>query len=193
MRALMCREFGPPEKLSVEEVPDPVPGEGEIVVDVKAAAIGFPDVLTIQDLYQFKEQVPYVPGGEVAGVVSAVGPGAEGVAVGDRVCAGMRNGGFAEKAKTQAASARPLPGGLEFEQATGLLYAYGTGFLGIRERGQLQKGETLLVLGAAGSVGMAAIEIGKHLGARVIAAASSPEKLELCRACGADDVIDYAK
>jgi NADPH2:quinone reductase len=189
----MCREFGPPEKLSVEEVPDPEPGEGEIVVEVKAAAIGFPDVLTIQDLYQFKEQVPYVPGGEVAGVVSAVGPGVEGVAVGDRVCAGLRNGGFAEKAKAPAAASRPLPEGLAFEQATGLLYAYGTGLLGIRERGKLQAGETLLVLGAAGSVGIAAIEIGKLIGARVIAAASSPEKLELCRACGADELIDYSK
>jgi NADPH2:quinone reductase len=189
----MCREFGPPEKLTLEEVPDPVAGEGEILLETRAAALSFPDVLIIQDQYQFKQTPPFTPGSEVAGVVKALGPGVEGSAVGDRVCGGTANGGFAELAILKVGQARSLPEGLGFGEATGLLYAYGTGFYGLRERGQLAAGETALILGAGGTLGIAAIEIAKHLGARVIAAASTPEKLELCTACGADEVIDYSR
>jgi NADPH2:quinone reductase len=189
----MCREFGPPEKLTLEDVPDPVPGEGEVLIETRAAALSFPDVLIIQDQYQFKQTPPFTPGSEVAGVVKALGPGVEGIALGDRVCGGSANGGFAELGLLKAEQARSLPEGLGFGEATGLLYAYGTGFYGLRERGELQAGETALILGAGGTLGIAAIEIAKHLGARVIAAASTPEKLELCRACGADEVIDYSK
>jgi NADPH2:quinone reductase len=189
----MCREFGPPEKLTLEEVPDPVAGEGEILLETRAAALSFPDVLIIQDQYQFKQTPPFTPGSEVAGVVKALGPGVEGFAVGDRGCGGTANGGFAELAILKVGQARSLPEGLGFGEATGLLYAYGTGFYGLRERGQLAAGETALILGAGGTLGIAAIEIAKHLGARVIAAASTPEKLELCTACGADEVIDYSR
>ena len=191
MRAVICREFGPPEKLLIEELPEPVPGPGELLVDVKAAAVSFPDALMVQNQYQYKPSLPFVVGGEVAGVVAAVGEGVEGFAVGDPVCGGGPTGGFAERATLNEKFARSLPAGLEFAQAPGLLYAYGTGLYGLRERGNLQRGETVLILGAAGNLGVAAIEVAKHLGARVIAAASTPEKLDLCRASGADLVIDY--
>ena len=192
MRAVMCREFGLPDKLTIEEVPDPEPGEGQLLIETKAAGLGFPDVLVIQDQYQFKQTPPFTPGGDVAGVVKALGPGVEGFAVGDRVAGGAPNGGFAELAVLGSGAVRKIPDALGFGEATGLLYAYGTGLYGLRDRGQLQAGETALILGAAGTLGVAAIEVAKSLGARVIAAASSPEKLELCRAVGADEVIDYA-
>ncbi len=193
MRAVVCREFGPPEKLVVEEVEDPKPGAGQLVVDVRAAAITFPDVLIIEDKYQYKAKPPFVPGGEVAGVVSAVGAGVERFAVGDDVVAASGpTGGFAERALADASDVRLLPKGLGYAEATGLGYAYGTGYYGLKYRGDLKPGETLLVLGAAGSVGLAAIELGKLLGARVIAAASTPEKLALCREAGADVAINYA-
>jgi NADPH2:quinone reductase len=193
LRAVMCREFGLPDKLSVEEVPDPEPEKGEVLIETRAAALSFPDVLIIQDAYQFKQSTPFTPGSEVAGVVKAVGPGVEGYAVGDRVCGGTASGGFAELAVLKTAQARSLPSGLGFGEATGLLYAYGTGIYGLRERGNLQAGETVLILGAGGTLGIAAIELAKNMGARVIAAASTAEKLALCRECGADEVIDYSK
>ena len=196
MRAVVCREFGPPEKLVIEELDDPQAGPGEIVIDTKAVAVSFPDALIIEDRYQYKAEPPFVPGGEVAGVVSQVGEGVEGFAVGDAVLGADRGagvtGGFAEKVLASAASARRLPQGLAFEQAAGLNYSYGTGWYALKYRGALQAGETLLVLGAAGNVGLAAVELGKRLGARVIAAASTPEKRALCIERGADDVIDYA-
>ena len=193
MKAVVCKEFGPPEKLSVEEMPDPEAGPGQVVIDVKAAAVTFPDTLMIEDKYQFKAAPPFVPGGEVAGMISAVGEGVENFTEGDRVVgsAGIV-GGFAEKAVVPAVSTRKIPDGADFAEATGLLYAYGTGYYGLHYRGQLQPGETLLVLGAGGSVGLAAVELGKMMGARVIAAASSDEKLELCRERGADASINYA-
>jgi NADPH2:quinone reductase len=192
VRAVVCKQFGPPEDLVIEEMDDPAAGEGQIVVDVKAAAVTFPDSLVIEDKYQFKAQPPFVPGGEVGGVVSEVGPGVEGFAVGDRVtCSAGIVGGFAEKLAVAAFSARKIPNGTDFGEATGLLYAYGTAYYGLKHRGELKEGETLLVLGAAGGVGMAAIEIGKLMGARVIAAASSDEKLAVCRQQGADEVINY--
>jgi len=194
MRAVVCKQFGPPESLVVEELDEPTAGEGQVVIDVRAAAVTFPDTLIIEDKYQFKATPPFVPGGEVAGVVREVGPGVEGLAPGDRVIGGTgATGGFAERVCTSAAGVRPLPAGVGFAEATGILYAYGTGYYGLVHRGGLRKGETLLVLGAAGNVGLAAVELGKILGARVIAAASSREKLDLCREHGAADVIDYER
>ncbi|MCH2186965.1 NADPH:quinone oxidoreductase family protein [Myxococcota bacterium] len=193
MKAVVCKEFGPPEKLLVEDMPDPEAGPGQVVIDVKAAAVTFPDTLMIEDKYQFKAAPPFIPGGEVAGIISAVGEGVEGFAEGDRVVgsAGIV-GGFAEKAAVPALSTRKIPDGADFAEATGLLYAYGTGYYGLHHRGQLQPGETLLVLGAGGNVGLAAVELGKMMGARVIAAASSDEKLALCRERGADASINYS-
>ncbi|MEE2777645.1 MAG: NADPH:quinone oxidoreductase family protein [Acidobacteriota bacterium] len=191
MKAVVCKEFGPPEKLVIENVEDPVAGEGEVLVDIKAAAITFPDTLIIENRYQFKATPPFVLGNEAAGVVSAVGAGVEGFAVGDEVIGGRSSGGFAEQMAIPAGSLRPLTEGLDFAEATGFGYAYGTSYYALKYRGSLKPGESLLVLGAAGSVGLSAIEIGKLMGARVIAAASSAEKLEFCRQRGADEVIDY--
>ncbi|MBW2293897.1 MAG: NADPH:quinone oxidoreductase family protein [Deltaproteobacteria bacterium] len=186
MKAVVCKQFGPPEDLVVEEVDDPVPGEGQLLIDVHAAAVTFPDTLIIEDKYQFKATPPFIPGGEVAGVVSAVGPGVTDFAVGDRVAgSGGVTGGFAERV------ARKLPDEAGFAESTGLLYAYGTGYYGLKYRGDLKAGETLLVLGAAGSVGMAAVELGKLMGATVIAAASREDKLTLCKERGADATINY--
>ncbi len=191
MRAVVCKSFGPPENLVLETVEDPSPAEGEVIVDVRAAAITFPDTLIIEDRYQFKATPPFTLGGEVAGVVGAVGEGVTDFAVGDDVVGGRGTGGFAERLAVPAASLRPLPEGLEYAEATGFGYAYGTGYYGLKYRGDLQPGETLLVLGAAGAVGLAAVELGKLLGAKVIAAASTAEKLALCRERGADQTIDY--
>jgi NADPH2:quinone reductase len=193
MRAVVCKEFGPPENLVVEEVADLTPGEGQLLIDVEAAAVTFPDTLMLEDKYQFKTGLPYVPGTEGAGTVAALGPGVEGWSVGDRVVGGLgTTGGYAEQMIIPARGARRLPDGVAFEAVTGLNYAYGTTLYGLRYRAALQPGETLLVTGAAGAVGLSAVEIGKLMGARVIAAASSDEKLELCRRRGADETIDYA-
>lgn len=191
MRAVVCKAFGPPENLVVETVEDPRPGEGEVVVDVRAVAVTFPDTLIIQDLYQFKALPPFIPGTEAAGVVSAVGAGVDDVSVGDDVVGWGFTGGFAERVAFPVAEVRPMPRGLNYAEATGFGYAYGTSYYGLKFRGDLQPGETLLVLGAAGSLGLATIELGKLLGARVIAAASTPEKLALCRERGADETINY--
>ena len=189
----MCNEFGPPENLVLEERADPQPAGGELLVDVAAAAVTFPDTLMLEDKYQYKATPPFVPGMEVAGVVVALGAGVDGWAVGDRVVGGLGStGGFAELAVVPAATARRLPESVGFDVVAGLNYAYGTSLYGLKHRGQLQPGETLLVLGAAGAVGLSAVELGRQLGARVIAAASSAEKLELCRQHGADETIDYA-
>jgi NADPH2:quinone reductase len=192
VRAVVCKEFGPPERLVVEEVDDPRPAAGELLVEVAASAVTFPDTLMLEDKYQFKATPPYIPGGEVTGVVAAVGEGVEGWGVGDRVAGGLGTvGGYAELATVPARSARRLPDSVDFAVAAGLNYAYGTGLYGLKHRGQLRAGETLLVLGAGGAVGLAAVELGRLLGARVIAAASSEAKLELCRQRGADETIDY--
>ncbi|MGI9614012.1 MAG: NADPH:quinone oxidoreductase family protein, partial [Acidimicrobiales bacterium] len=193
MRAVVCNEFGPPENLVVEEMPDPTPGPKEVLVEVKAAAVTFPDTLMLEDKYQFKAPPPYVPGGEVAGVVAAVGDDVEGFAIGDRVVGGLgTTGGMAELAVVPAAGARVLPNNVGFAESTGLNYAYGTTLYGLKYRGDLQAGESLLILGAGGNVGLTAVELGKLMGARVIAAASSEEKLDLCRERGADETINYA-
>jgi len=194
VRAIVCKEFGPPEKLVLEELDDPRPGPGELVIEVRASTVTFPDTLMIEDKYQFKAKLPFVPGGEVAGVVSELGEGVSGFVIGDRVVGStMLVGGFAEKVLVKESATKKLSKNLGFAESTGILYAYGTGYYGLKYRGDLQPGETLLVLGAAGNVGLAAVELGKTMGARVIAAASSAEKLSVCRDRGADETIDYSK
>tara|TARA_Y100001936_G_scaffold24628_3_gene22559 strand:- start:482 stop:1408 length:927 start_codon:yes stop_codon:yes gene_type:complete len=178
----------------VADVSDPSPGPGEVLIEVKAAPVTFPDTLMLEDKYQFKADLPYVPGAEVAGVVTSLGEGVDDVEVGTRVVCGLGSvGGYAELAVAKASSVRRLPDGVGFAESTGLLYAHGTTYYGLKERGHLQEGETLLVLGAGGHVGLSAVEIGKLMGARVIAAASTEEKLDLCRERGADETINYAE
>jgi NADPH2:quinone reductase len=192
VRAVLCKAFGPPESLVVEEVEDPTASPGQIVVDVAACAVNFPDLLMIQNLYQFKPALPFSPGGEVAGTVSQLGEGISGIRVGDRVLGSTGWGGLAEKVVLDASSAIPVPDGIDLTHACGLLYAYGTAYHALADRAGLRSGETLLVLGAAGGVGLAAVELGAVMGATVIAAASSKEKLELCQDYGAAMTIDYA-
>jgi NADPH:quinone reductase len=191
MRAVRCHELIGPSALRVDEVPDPSAGPGEVVIDVRAAGVNFPDVLVTYGRYQFKADPPFVPGGEVAGIVSGVGDGVTGLARGDRVAATMLSGAFAERVAVPVAMVSKLPEAVTFETGAALLLTYATTMHALVDRGRLRSGETLLVLGAAGGVGTAAIEVGKCLGARVIAAASSPEKLVHCREHGADAVIDY--
>ncbi|MFP5224821.1 MAG: NADPH:quinone oxidoreductase family protein [Actinomycetota bacterium] len=191
MRAVMCTELGAP--LTVGEVPDPQPQAGQVRVAVKAAGVNFPDTLIVQGKYQFKPDLPFSPGGEVAGVVDAIGPDVQGVKVGDRVIAFTVYGGFAEAVCVDARALVPMPDDLDFVTAGGLVLAYGTTIHALSDRARLKEGETLLVLGAAGGVGLSAVEIGKAMGARVIAAASSPEKLATCTEHGADETIDYSK
>jgi len=192
MKALLCKAWGGPETLVLEDVASPQPGPGEVVIDVKAAGVNFPDVLIIQNKYQVKPPLPFAPGAEFAGVIKEVGPGVSGFAAGDRVIAMTTWGAFAEECVARADQLVRMPAGLDFATAGAFTLTYGTSWHALKDRGQLRAGETLLVLGAAGGVGLAAIEIGKALGARVIAAASSPEKLAVCRAHGADETIDYA-
>jgi NADPH2:quinone reductase len=193
MKALLCKRHGLPETLVVEETPDPIPGPGEVVVDMKAAGVNFPDVLIIQNKYQFKPELPFSPGAEVAGVVSAVGPEVMSLKPGDRVMGSCGHGAFAEKVLVKENKTLRIPDGIDFDVAAAFTLTYGTSWHALVDRAALAAGETLLVLGAAGGVGLAAIEIGKALGARVIAAASSPEKLAVCREHGADALIDYSR
>jgi len=192
MRAILCKAFGPPESLVIEEIASPVPGPGEVVISVKAASVNFPDVLIIENKYQVKPPLPFSPGSELAGLVKAVGQGVTGVATGDRVMAITGYGAFAEEVKTEARRVLPIPAGMDFADAAAFGLTYATSEHALLDRGALRSGETLLVLGAAGGVGLAAIEIGKILGARVIACASTDDKLAVCRAHGADDTINYA-
>jgi len=192
VKAVLCKQYGPPETLVVEELPSPRAGPGEAVVSVKAASVNFPDVLIIQNKYQFKPPLPFSPGSELAGVVKEVGAGVSSVRPGDKVMAFTTYGAFAEEVKTDAARLLPIPDGMDFKTAAAFVLTYGTSDHALRDRGSLRAGETLLVLGAAGGVGLAAIEIGKALGARVIACASSDEKLAVCREHGADATINYA-
>jgi NADPH2:quinone reductase len=193
MKTVLCKEFGPPESLVVEDVPSPVPGPGQVVLAVRACGVNFPDVLLIQNKYQFKPPLPFAPGGEVAGIVKAVGEGVRSVRVGERVIGSTGWGGFAEEVALDAARVIPIPDAMDFVTASAFLLTYGTSHHALRDRAALQPGETLLVLGAAGGVGLAAVELGKVMGARVIAAASTPEKLAVCREHGADEVIDYVR
>ncbi len=193
MKALLCREYGPIEKLRVEDVPSPQPGPGEVVVEVKASSLNFPDALMVQGQYQVKPPLPFSPGMELAGVVKEVGAGVRGVAPGDRVVAFPGRGGFAQECLVGADRVSPLPPGMDFDTASAFVLTYCTTLHALKDCGHLQPGETLVVLGAAGGVGTSAIEVGKVMGAKVIAAASSEEKLALCRKLGADEAIDYEK
>ena len=193
MRALVCKEYGPPDSLVIEEHDDPVPGSGEILVDVAAAGINFPDVLSIAGKYQVKTPTPFIPGNEAAGVVSALGPDTGRFKVGDKVIITTRGATFAEKCVAEELTTMPLPDGLDFEQGAGFAVTYGTSYHALKQSANLQPGETVLVLGAAGGVGITAVEIAKAMGARVIAAASSKEKLDFAVSAGADETINYSE
>jgi NADPH2:quinone reductase len=193
MKALVCHAYGSLESLTIEDVPDPAPAAGQVIVGVRACGVNFPDVLVVQGKYQFKPTPPFSPGGEVAGVVEAVGAGVDGVRPGDRVVAIATWGGMAEKLAADATQVLRIPDGVDFVTAACLPTAYGTTLHALRDRAHLRSGETLLVLGACGGVGLAAVHIGKRMGARVIAAASSAEKLETCKRHGADLLVDYVR
>jgi NADPH2:quinone reductase len=193
MKAIVCRELGPPEKLVFEEVKEAPMGPGEVRIAVKAAGINFPDTLIIQGKYQMKAAPPFTPGAEVAGTVLAVGDKIRHVKPGDSVAAIVPVGGYAEQVVAAGDAVMPLPPGMDPVAAAGFPLVYGTTLHALKQRGQLKPGETLLVLGAAGGVGLAAVQLGKLMGARVIAAASSTEKLALCKEQGADELIDYSK
>ncbi len=193
MKALRCNAFGPIDALRVEDIPAPVPSAGQVLVDVHAASINFPDALMVQGLYQVKPPLPFTPGAELAGVVCAVGDGVAHVKVGDRVACSTGTGAFAEQAAVDASRVIPLPDGMDYAAGASFVLVYGTSLHALQTIGRLRAGETLLVLGAAGGVGIAAIEIAKTLGARVIAAASSDEKRALARRAGADETVDYTQ
>ena len=192
MRAVLCKAFGPPETLVVENAPDPSAGPGEVVLSVKAAGVNFPDVLMIENKYQVKPPLPFSPGGEASGVVSGVGAGVDGVNTGDRVMAITGHGAFAEKVVVSADRLVGIPAGMNDVTAGAFLFTYATSDHAVRDRGELKAGETLIVLGAAGGVGLAAVEIGKAVGATVIACASSDDKLAVCVEHGADATINYS-
>jgi NADPH:quinone reductase-like Zn-dependent oxidoreductase len=191
MRALLSHEPGGPETLRLEELPDPSPGPGELLVRVRACSINYPDVLIIEDKYQLKPPRPFAPGSEIAGEVIEVGDGVDGWSTSDRLIAATGYGGLVEKIVVPAARAIPLPAERSFAEGSALLLTYATALHALVDRGRLEAGQTLLVLGAAGGVGIAAVEIGKALGARVIAAASSEEKARAARDAGADEAVVY--
>jgi NADPH2:quinone reductase len=193
MRAAVCHELTGPSALRIDEIDAPEPAAGQVSIDVRAAGVNFPDVLITQGKYQFKPTPPFIPGGEVAGVVREVGEGVVGIAPGDRVAATMLFGAFAERVVVPATNVFPLPDAVDFDVGAATLVAYATTLHALVDRAHLREGETLLVLGAGGGVGLAAVELGKCLGARVIAAASSETKLERCRSRGADATVDYTR
>ena len=193
MRALLSTAPGGPETLTLSELPDPVAGRGQVVIAVKACAINFPDVLIIEDKYQFKPERPFAPGGEIAGVIDAVGEGVEGWQVGDRVIAMLGHGGLCEKVIADPAKLYRLPEGRSFAEGASLILTYGTTIHALIDRGHMKAGQTLLVLGAAGGVGLAAIELGKAFGATVVAAVSSDEKAAAAKQAGADTALVYGR
>ena len=191
MKAVLCHQFGTPDDLSLADVPSPPLGAGQVRIAVRACGVNFPDVLMIQGLYQLKPPFPFSPGMEAAGDIVEVAEDVQHLKVGQRVMATMMYGGFAEEVVVPAAAILPMLPAMSYEHGAGFPLVYGTSHVALNHRAQLQAGETLLVLGAAGGVGLTAVELGKRLGARVIAAASTREKLELARAYGADDLINY--
>ena len=193
MKAVLCKAFGPPESLVIEDVPSPAPGPGQVVISVKAASVNFPDTLIIQNKYQYKPTLPFSPGSECAGLVKTIGEGVTRVKEGDRVMAVTTYGSFAEEVCTDQSRVLEIPGGMDFPTASAFTLTYGTSAHALLDRGDLKPGETLLVLGASGGVGLAAIEIGKALGARVIACASTDDKLAICLEHGADEAINYTQ
>jgi NADPH:quinone reductase len=193
MKAIVCKSFGPPESLAYEDVTLRPCGKGEVRVAVKAAGVNFPDTLIIQGKYQLKADPPFTPGAEVAGTVIEAGEKVKNVRAGDAVAALIPTGGYAEEVIASSEMVMPLPRGMDFKDAAGFPMIYGTSYHALKQRAQLKSGETLLVLGAAGGVGLSALQLGKLMGARVIAAASSDDKLALCKAQGADEVVNYSK
>ena len=189
MRALLSNTIGGPETLVLKEVPDPQPGPNQLLLSVKACAINFPDTLIIEDRYQFKPERPFSPGGEVAGIVSAIGSGITKYKLGDRVIGWLNWGGMAEKVVVDETQCIPMPMGMPFDEASAFILTFGTSYYALKERGHLAPGETLFILGAAGGVGLAAVELGKAMGARVVAAASSEEKIKIAK----DSIVDFEK
>ncbi len=193
MKAIVCKEYGPPSKLVYEDLPSPKPKADEILVSVKACALNFPDTLIIQGLYQFKPDLPFTPGSDIAGVVKEVGENVKHLKAGDQVIGMVLHGAFAEEVIVSKHSCFPMPAQMSYVQAASFTIAYNTSLYALKDRARIKEGETLLVLGASGGVGLTAVEIGKLLGAKVIAAASTDEKLELCKKYGADETINYTK
>ena len=193
MKALVCSALGSLDALAVGDLPDPRPGANQVLIGVKAAAANFPDVLMVEGKYQFKPPLPFAPGCELAGVVKEAGEGVAHLEPGDAVLAIVPHGAFAEEAVADAGRVVPLPAGTDFELAASFLFTYGTSYHALKDRARLAAGETLLVLGAAGGVGLAAVDLGRKMGARVIAAASSADKLEACRSRGAEALVDYSR
>ncbi len=193
MKAILCKEWGGPEKLIVEDVPSPSAGPGEVIIDTKAAGVNFADTVIIQGTYQLKPDFPFTPGLEVAGVVVQLGDGVDSVSVGDRVVGIPNIGAFAEQVVVKAAAVVPIPDEMDFETAASFAVAYSTSHMALGYRAGLKEGETLLIFGAAGGVGLTAVEVGKIMGANVIACASSQKKLDLCYERGADHVINYTE
>ncbi|AQG80407.1 NADPH:quinone oxidoreductase family protein [Spirosoma montaniterrae] len=191
MKAILCQQYGPPEQLVLADVPSPEATTGQVVIQVEACGVNFPDTLMIEGRYQFKPPFPFSPGGEVSGVVTQVGEGVSHLAVGQRVFSLTGHGGFAEEVVTSAATTLPMPDGMDYVTAASTMYTYGTSYHALKDRANLQPGETLLVLGAAGGVGLAAVQLGTLMGSRVIAAASTDEKLAICRQLGAAETINY--
>jgi NADPH2:quinone reductase len=192
LKAVLCEAFGPAENLALAEVASPELKPGHVIVDIQSCALNFPDVLMVEGKYQSLPPFPFTPGGEFAGTVSQVAPDVSQWQVGDGVFAACGHGAMAEQISVAASALRAKPQGMSFAKASGISTTYGTSYYALKQRADLQPGETLLVLGAAGGVGLAAVQLGKAMGARVIAAASSPEKLEVARQAGADDLIDYS-
>ncbi|MEP2025356.1 MAG: NADPH:quinone oxidoreductase family protein [Reichenbachiella sp.] len=192
MKAVLCESYGPPQNLVIKEIDALIPDKGEVIIVVKASGLNFPDTLIIEGKYQFQPDMPFSPGGEVAGVVKSLGEGVTHLKIGDRVMAGTGWGGFAEEVRGKATNVFPLPDSISFDQAASTMMTFGTSYHALVNRAELKAGETLLVLGAAGGVGTAAIQIGKALGAKVIAAASTDEKLTYCKSIGADLTINYS-
>jgi NADPH2:quinone reductase len=191
MKAIVCKTYGPPENLVLEEIDDPVAAENEAVVQIYSASLNFPDGLQIQGKYQFQPPMPFTPGSEVGGVITSVGAGIQGFAVGDRVMATPGIGGLAEQVAVKADGLRKIPDSMDFKTAAGFAMIYTTSYYALKQRAQLQAGETLLVLGASGGVGLAAVELGKLIGAKVIAAASSDEKLDFVNRLNPDALLNY--
>jgi NADPH2:quinone reductase len=193
MKAIVCNEFGPVESLAFQEIPDPSPGKGQVVVDIDAAGVNFPDGLLVQGLYQMKPERPFIPGNEVAGVISEIGEGVKGWQVGQRVIALCMLGGYAEKVVVPQTHILPLPDAIPSEEAAALVTAHATAHHALKQRANIQPGETLVVTGAAGGTGLAAVQIGKEMGAKVIAVCSTEEKLATAKANGADILINYTE
>ena len=193
MKAIICEKYGPPSDLVLKDLPSLTPGEKEVVIQVKACSLNFPDTLIIQGKYQYKPALPFTPGSDIAGIVSSVGSAVKHLKVGDEVFGFVTNGGFAEEVITPAKNVFPKPPKMDYATGASFLMAYGTSYHALKNRAKLQEGETLVVLGASGGVGLAAVELGTQMGARVIACASTQEKIDLCKAYGAEEGINYTK